>query len=81
MYSRPSTLNDMRAQLAKSGAGSIPEWVVDIELVDWSEKKLLIQLPSSRTVSNAEMLLKARKPIRCPPSTATQPLNCPRSTI
>jgi len=53
MYSRPSTLNDMRAQLAKSGAGSIPEWVVDIELVDWSEKKLLIQLPSSRTVSNA----------------------------
>jgi hypothetical protein len=66
MYARPSTLNEARAQLAKSGAGSIPEWVIDFELIDWCERKLLIQLPSSRTISTAETLLDAGKPYPLP---------------
>jgi hypothetical protein len=65
-YPRPKTLEELKAQLVESGAGSIPDWVVDFELVEWNEEKLRIQLPSSETIANAEALLSAGKPYPLP---------------
>lgn len=66
LYPRPKTLDELKAQLIESGAGSIPDWVVDFELVEWNEERLLIQLPSRVTILNAEALLRAGKPYPLP---------------
>src|SRR5260370_29103021 len=65
-YPRPKTLDELKAQLIESGAGSIPDWVVDFEFVEWNEERLLIELPSSVAILNAEALLKAGKPYPLP---------------
>jgi hypothetical protein len=64
LYQRPQTLDELKAQLSETGAGSIPDWVVDFELIEWSEERLVIQLPSREAILNGEALLKAGRP--CP---------------
>ena len=66
LYPRPRCLDELRRQLAASGAGSIPDWVVDLELVSWNEKRLLIELPSRENILNAETFLKSGKPYPLP---------------
>lgn len=61
LYPRPRSLDELRRQLVASGAGSIPDWVVDLELVSWDEKRLLIELPSRENILNAETFLKSGK--------------------
>jgi hypothetical protein len=61
VYPRPKNLDELKSQLGETGAGSIPDWVVDFELVEWKEEKLFIELPSSETISNAEALLRVGK--------------------
>jgi len=62
----PKTLDELKIQLVKTGAGSIPGWVVDFELVAWQEEKLRIQLPSRQIILNIEALLKAGRPYPLP---------------
>ncbi len=66
VYPRPRTLDELKAQLAESGAGSIPAWVVDLELVAWDEATLRIELPSREMILGAEALLRAGKPYPLP---------------
>jgi hypothetical protein len=63
---RPATLDALRAALLTTGAGSIPDWVVDFDLMDWNETKLLIQLPSAEAIRNAEAILRLGKPYPLP---------------
>jgi hypothetical protein len=63
---RPATLDAFRAALLATGAGSIPDWVVDFELMEWNETKLLIQLPSAEAIRNAEAILRLGKPYPLP---------------
>jgi hypothetical protein len=66
LYPRPRSLDELRRQLVASGAGSIPDWVVDLELVSWNEKRLLIELPSRENILDAETFLKSGKPYPLP---------------
>ena len=60
-YPRPETLEELKAQLADCGAGSVPDWVVGFELVDWDEKKLSIELPPVEVILNGEAILRSGK--------------------
>ena len=66
LYPHPKTLDELKAQLIESGAGSIPDWFVDFELLEWKEEKLRIQLPLSETVKNAEARAERGKALSCP---------------
>jgi len=65
-YPRPRSLGELRGQLLASGAGSIPDWVVELELVSWDEKRLLIKLPSRERILKGENFLKSGKPYPLP---------------
>jgi hypothetical protein len=60
-YPRPKTIDELKSQLVDSRAGSVPDWVIDFELIDWSEERLLIELPSSQMIFDAEAFLRLGK--------------------
>jgi hypothetical protein len=67
VYARPRTLDDLKEQLRRTGAGSVPDWVVDFELHEWQQDKLVIELPSKDMTLAIEWQLKADVPYPLPP--------------
>jgi hypothetical protein len=66
IYPKPATLNELKDQLAQTGAGSVPDWVKSFELVEWSEEKLVIELPPRKMVLEAEARLEPGAPYPLP---------------
>jgi hypothetical protein len=66
VYPVPRNLDELKDQLHQTGAGSVPDWVTELELVEWHEEKLFIALPSRETIFNAEMYLRTGKPYPLP---------------
>ncbi len=66
IYNKPTTLDELKDQLAQTGAGSLPAWVQTFQFVEWKEDNLVIELPPGKMVKDAEAQLKPGTPYPLP---------------